>query len=114
LEEDLSFVQNCGRPERAPWVMHQYHLGYEEDEKDGELVVSKVFYQLPTKHMKNAETETCDEEPDAFAAGIGPKTPKTNTPQPRRANNSPCATEQNASILLDQVNHITFSMYLNI
>jgi hypothetical protein len=75
LEEDLSFVQNCGRPERAPWVMHQYHLGYEEDEKDGELVVSMVFYQLPTKHMKNAETETCDEEPDAFAAGIGPKTP---------------------------------------
>jgi hypothetical protein len=106
--------QRGGRPERAPWVMHQYHLGDEEDEKDGDLVVSKVFYQLPTKHMENAETETCDEEPDALAAGIGPKTPKTNTPQPRRANNGPCETLQNASILLDQVNHITFSLYLNI
>lgn len=25
--------------------MHQYHLGNNEEEKDGELVVSKVFYQ---------------------------------------------------------------------
>lgn len=25
--------------------MHQYHLGDNEEEKDGELVVSKVFYQ---------------------------------------------------------------------
>jgi hypothetical protein len=101
--------QSGGRPERAPWVMHQYHLGKDEDEKDGELVVSKVFYQLPAKHMENAETETGDEELDAFAAGIGPKTPKTNTPQPRRTNNSPCDTEQNASSLLDQVTHINFA-----
>lgn len=25
--------------------MHQYHLGNNEDEKEGELVVSKIFYQ---------------------------------------------------------------------
>lgn len=25
--------------------MHQYHLGSDEEEKEGELVVSKVFYQ---------------------------------------------------------------------
>lgn len=25
--------------------MHQYHLGIDEEEKEGELVVSKVFYQ---------------------------------------------------------------------
>jgi hypothetical protein len=25
--------------------MHQYHLGSQEEEKEGELVVSKVFYQ---------------------------------------------------------------------
>jgi hypothetical protein len=25
--------------------MHQYHLGGLDDEKDGELVVSKIFYQ---------------------------------------------------------------------
>ena len=33
------------KPEKTNWVMHQYHLGDNEDEKDGELVVSKVFYQ---------------------------------------------------------------------
>ncbi|KAJ3670609.1 hypothetical protein LUZ60_008035 [Juncus effusus] len=33
------------KPEKTNWVMHQYHLGSDEEEKDGELVVSKVFYQ---------------------------------------------------------------------
>ncbi|XP_028094455.1 NAC domain-containing protein 73-like, partial [Camellia sinensis] len=33
------------KPEKTNWVMHQYHLGNNEDERDGELVVSKVFYQ---------------------------------------------------------------------
>ncbi|KAK3043364.1 hypothetical protein RJ639_002666, partial [Escallonia herrerae] len=33
------------KPEKTNWVMHQYHLGNYEDEKEGELVVSKIFYQ---------------------------------------------------------------------
>ncbi|KAI7757521.1 hypothetical protein M8C21_029122 [Ambrosia artemisiifolia] len=33
------------KPEKTNWIMHQYHLGNNEDEKEGELVVSKVFYQ---------------------------------------------------------------------
>ncbi|XP_057450632.1 NAC domain-containing protein 73-like [Lotus japonicus] len=33
------------KPEKTNWVMHQYHLGTDEEEKEGELVVSKVFYQ---------------------------------------------------------------------
>ncbi|KAH9623502.1 hypothetical protein KSS87_007092 [Heliosperma pusillum] len=33
------------KPQKTSWVMHQYHLGIDEEEKDGELVVSKVFYQ---------------------------------------------------------------------
>ncbi|KAL4346693.1 hypothetical protein GQ457_17G023830 [Hibiscus cannabinus] len=33
------------KPEKTNWVMHQYHLGNNEEKKDGELVVSKVFYQ---------------------------------------------------------------------
>ncbi|KAK8575213.1 hypothetical protein V6N13_033544 [Hibiscus sabdariffa] len=44
----LVLYTNYGRrrkPEKTNWVMHQYHLGNTEDEKDGELVVSKVFYQ---------------------------------------------------------------------
>ncbi|GMJ14693.1 NAC domain containing protein 73, SECONDARY WALL-ASSOCIATED NAC DOMAIN PROTEIN 2 [Hibiscus trionum] len=44
----LVLYTNYGRrrkPEKTNWVMHQYHLGNTEEEKDGELVVSKVFYQ---------------------------------------------------------------------
>ena len=33
------------KPEKTNWVMHQYHLGASVEEKEGELVVSKVFYQ---------------------------------------------------------------------
>ncbi|WOG93445.1 hypothetical protein DCAR_0312729 [Daucus carota subsp. sativus] len=33
------------KPVKSNWVMHQYHLGTEDDEKEGEYVVSKVFYQ---------------------------------------------------------------------
>lgn len=33
------------KPEKTNWVMHQYHLGNNNKEKGGELVVSKVFYQ---------------------------------------------------------------------
>ncbi|XP_078429413.1 NAC domain-containing protein 73-like [Wolffia australiana] len=33
------------KPEKTSWVMHQYHLGPSEEERDGELVVSKVFFQ---------------------------------------------------------------------
>ncbi|KAG0499258.1 hypothetical protein HPP92_003949 [Vanilla planifolia] len=33
------------KPEKTNWVMHQYHLGEAEEEREGELVVSKVFYQ---------------------------------------------------------------------
>ncbi|KAL8507052.1 hypothetical protein ACS0TY_017800 [Phlomoides rotata] len=44
----LVLYTNYGRkrkPEKTNWVMHQYHLGKNEEEKDGELVLSKVFYQ---------------------------------------------------------------------
>lgn len=33
--------------------MHQYHLGSTEEEKDGELVVSKVFYQTQPRQCGN-------------------------------------------------------------
>ncbi|CAK9156902.1 unnamed protein product [Ilex paraguariensis] len=44
----LVLYTNYGKQKKAEktnWVMHQYHIGNNEDEKDGELVVSKVFYQ---------------------------------------------------------------------
>ncbi|XP_074267759.1 NAC domain-containing protein 73-like [Silene latifolia] len=44
----LVLYTNYGRQRKAEktnWVMHQCHLGENEDEKDGEFVMSKVFYQ---------------------------------------------------------------------
>ncbi|GMH07268.1 hypothetical protein Nepgr_009108 [Nepenthes gracilis] len=42
------------KPEKTNWVMHQYHLGGDEEEKDGEIVVSKVFYQTQPRHCGSA------------------------------------------------------------
>lgn len=42
------------KPEKTNWVMHQYHLGCNEEERDGELVVSKVFYQTQPRQCGNS------------------------------------------------------------
>ncbi|KAK4784560.1 hypothetical protein SAY86_018928 [Trapa natans] len=42
------------KPEKTNWVMHQYHLGDNEEEKDGELVVSKVFYQTQPRQCSSS------------------------------------------------------------
>ncbi|TKY59211.1 NAC domain-containing protein 73 [Spatholobus suberectus] len=56
----LVLYTNYGRqkkPEKTNWVMHQYHLGSNEEEKDGELVVSKVFYQTQPRQCGNSITK---------------------------------------------------------
>ncbi|XP_052180516.1 NAC domain-containing protein 73 [Diospyros lotus] len=53
----LVLYTNYGRqrkPEKTNWVMHQYHLGDNEEEKDGELVVSKVFYQTQPRQCSSS------------------------------------------------------------
>jgi hypothetical protein len=97
--------QTGGKPDKDDWVMHQYHLGVDEKEKVGELLVSKILYQSKTKQVDRSEAEMINEEYTAFAASICPKTPKTKTPQPCRPKNSPCETEQNDPIVPDQVYH---------
>ncbi|KXG21499.1 NAC domain-containing protein 10 [Sorghum bicolor] len=56
------------KPEKTNWVMHQYHLGREE--KDGELVVSKVFYQQkqlrPTATMMGQNDERVEVTSEAM------------------------------------------------
>ena len=46
-----------GMREKTNWIMHQYHLGMSDadDEKDGELVLSKVFYRCPDATMVEVE-----------------------------------------------------------
>ncbi|XP_066378299.1 NAC domain-containing protein 75-like [Miscanthus floridulus] len=50
------------KPDKTNWVMHQYHLGDKEEEREGELVVSKIFYQTQPRQCGGAA------EPAAAAA----------------------------------------------
>ncbi|KAL0461716.1 UNVERIFIED_CONTAM: suppressor of gamma response 1 [Sesamum latifolium] len=70
-------------------VMHQFHLGTDEDEQEGEYVVSKIFYQLPKETDDKNGTPLVIEEPDAGTAQVIPRTPKTNTPDPPRPEKTP-------------------------
>ncbi|XP_022139846.1 NAC domain-containing protein 73-like [Momordica charantia] len=77
----LVLYTNYGRqrkPEKTNWVMHQYHLGNNEEEKDGELVVSKVFFQTQPRQCSstnnlqseiNFKNSTAGPHPDS-AAGL--------------------------------------------
>ncbi|CAH1412893.1 unnamed protein product [Lactuca virosa] len=71
------------KPSKRNWVMHQYHLGTDEDEKDGEYVVSKVFYQVE-KGTKNISAE------QTFPSMriTSPRTPMINAPDPPRPGKS--------------------------
>lgn len=71
------------KPEKTGWVMHQYHLGIDEDEKDGELVVSKLFYQQQCKPNERNDAEL----PAALLEGPRKEAepipcPKSATPDP--------------------------------
>ncbi|KAJ1422424.1 P-loop containing nucleoside triphosphate hydrolase [Sesbania bispinosa] len=69
------------KPDKSNWIMHQYHLGTEEDEKDGEYVVSKIFYQQKGTE-KNESTMV--EDSDNIISRTSPRTPKPNPPNPPR------------------------------
>ncbi|XP_061342527.1 SUPPRESSOR OF GAMMA RESPONSE 1-like [Gastrolobium bilobum] len=71
------------KPYKSNWVMHQYHLGTEEDEKDGEYVVSKIFYQQQKQSEKNEENPVA-EDSDNITSRTSPRTPKPNPPNPPR------------------------------
>uniref|UniRef100_A0A0E0JM87 NAC domain-containing protein n=1 Tax=Oryza punctata TaxID=4537 RepID=A0A0E0JM87_ORYPU len=57
------------KPEKTNWVMHQYHLGSDEEEKDGELVVSKVFYQTQPRQCGGGSTATAKDLSVDLVAG---------------------------------------------
>ncbi|KAL2347528.1 hypothetical protein Fmac_001528 [Flemingia macrophylla] len=98
------YVSNIkgGRAEKTNWVMHQYHLGTEEDEKDGEYVISKVFYQQQQVKLGDKDNQ---DVPEAIATTestivrVGPVTPKSVTPDP------PCNERWRADLDLGQETH---------
>ncbi|XP_062229038.1 NAC domain-containing protein 75-like [Phragmites australis] len=62
------------KPEKTNWVMHQYHLGDNEEEREGELVVSKIFFQTQPRQCgvaaepSAASSDTVDGTTDLAAA----------------------------------------------
>nr|UBT01686.1 NAC transcription factor 82 [Litchi chinensis] len=73
-----------GKAEKTNWVMHQYHLGTGEDEKEGEYVVSKIFYQQQQGKLGDKIEQDFPESTDAVIAKVDPVTPKSVTPDPPR------------------------------
>ncbi|XP_057460357.1 NAC domain-containing protein 73-like isoform X1 [Actinidia eriantha] len=63
------------KPEKTNWVMHQYHLGNNEDERDGELVVSKVFYQTQPRQCGSITKEP---SPKKSKGRTGHQSPRFN------------------------------------
>nr|CAB3470267.1 unnamed protein product [Digitaria exilis] len=58
-----------GKAEKTNWVMHQYHLGTGEDEKEGQYVVSKLFFQQQFKPgEKNAQELTIADGVESMVA----------------------------------------------
>ncbi|CAI5984225.1 unnamed protein product [Closterium sp. NIES-65] len=45
-DERSSPAGGSGKDRKTNWIMHQYHVGEQGEEKEGEWVVSKVFYQI--------------------------------------------------------------------
>ncbi|CAH1437726.1 unnamed protein product [Lactuca virosa] len=81
------------KPYKLNWVMHQYHLGTVEDEKEGEYVVSKIFYQ-PQKQENH-------EDSDAWMSLTSPRTPNTGAPDPPRAGKSVACDDVTTGYVLE-------------
>lgn len=67
------------KPDKCNWVMHQYHLGINEDENEGEYVVAKIFYQQQ-KQTENDCTPLATEKSDFGSVWTIPTTPKIVVP----------------------------------
>ncbi|XP_061994208.1 SUPPRESSOR OF GAMMA RESPONSE 1 [Rosa rugosa] len=69
-----------GKAEKTNWVMHQYHLGTDEDEKDGEYVISKIYYQQQQVKQADKTDQNSPETSDPLIQA-DPVTPKSVIPE---------------------------------
>jgi hypothetical protein len=72
---------NGGNAEKTNWVVHQYHIGREEDEKEGEYVISKIFYQQQVKLGKKNDQDVPENSEASIARVVDPVTPNFVTPE---------------------------------
>ncbi|KAK2635868.1 hypothetical protein Ddye_030660 [Dipteronia dyeriana] len=77
------------KAEKTNWVMHQYHLGTEEDEKEGDYVISKIFFQQQQGKQGDKIEQDFPEGTGAMIAKVDPVTPKSVTPDPPRTERQP-------------------------
>ncbi|CAH9078714.1 unnamed protein product [Cuscuta europaea] len=93
------------RPCKTNWVMHQYHLGTDLDEKEGGYVVSKIFYQQQKQNDKNVDDTFLlpNAESDMWTAQDIPRTPMTAIPNPPRAGQTPSCDQSVALSPLEGV-----------
>ena len=75
------------KPDKSNWVMHQYHLGTEENEKEGEFVVSRILYQQQKQSEINDDNLVV-EDSDVKTLRTSPRTPNANPPNPPRPGKS--------------------------
>lgn len=92
-------VVRGGKPEKTNWVMHQYHLGTEEDEKDGEYVISKIFFQQHQVKQGEKADQDISESVDASITKVDPVTPKSQTPEPPRNEHSDFELGQDNTVI---------------
>ncbi|WOH05624.1 hypothetical protein DCAR_0625043 [Daucus carota subsp. sativus] len=94
------------KPEKTNWVMHQYHLGNNDDEKDGELVVSKIFFQTQPRQCSSSSTTSAVNL--RRSAPILPKdTVAVNTNTPGNAGGS--SLKNNSAVFVDYYNQSLIS-----
>ncbi|KAL2623654.1 hypothetical protein R1flu_003859 [Riccia fluitans] len=63
------------KSEKTNWILHQYHLGPDEEERDGELVVCKVFYQKQPRQCTGGGKQAAE---TAIADGDCPPKPEAS------------------------------------
>ncbi|XP_073157454.1 NAC domain-containing protein 73-like [Henckelia pumila] len=89
------------KPEKCNWIMHQYHIGDEEDEREGEYVVSKIFYQQQKETGNIEKPYLVIEESDLGTVQVVPRTPKICPPDPPRPQKTPSENLEEPSHELD-------------
>nr|XP_043608684.1 SUPPRESSOR OF GAMMA RESPONSE 1-like [Erigeron canadensis] len=91
-----------GDPKSCHWVMHQYHLGTNKDEKDGDYVVSKIIFQAK-KQTENV-VSTVVEKSDAMMSLTTPTTPIANAPDPPRPGKTPLYEDVSGDYVIQSPN----------
>lgn len=105
----MSMVRG-GKAEKTNWVMHQYHLGTEEDEKDDNYVISKIFYQQQQAKYGDKIEQDILESTGAIIPKVDPVTPKSVTPDPPRTEMHPDFGPRQESPTTDAFDQVEFSI----